>query len=867
MAVDVSIRPKPKDNRLRGLSPVPVAKKKVGRGADLPGEQSSQNMMLGSLRQNLANQSAGPTGRAATAPGRDQQLQMQQQFGQTARTVSADDTAGSIRQTPSPGATSGSVSSTGTTSIGSAMGGTPTDGQQTSPQQTQTAPPIIQPTGWSAPPPSPGYGVPQPPGNTVQEQALHWADIAPPPSPGYGVPQAPGNTAQELAIAQQEVQGRNTGTLNSPSSYPTDYASDMQGNVPNSRLQQQMLSPMEQQALQQAMGNRDLSAGQSAALRSRYGDPAMANPSNPINEAPNFVQTPPSYPPSPVTQGTVSPESIPGLVRSAPGVTAGMGMNEQTAWQNPVLQTGGPTAPLTDQQKQDRQYELAGQQQYPPSQPPRMDYGTDFARGGSEGTMPIGTGWPADTGQTGMSGGKGGNTEGAQPVNRFASADMGGAQITSSYGPGPGNTTPFVSPPGSLGNTTPYAPPPTGNPGTLNLGSNPGSINPGATYGAAYPQGASSGDNGGYGLPTGTPPGVTNPMGNSITPGLFNPMGGNAPTPPPALPDWFNTGGGSTDAPSLDSLSPYNPDVSAGYVEPRETNPKKLVGQPGQPNYNTGVTTYADQGPTAPPPPSWENAYAAQDPNSQPVAQQQAPSQMAQGYGPQYVQGIGWVQPGDPYYPRNPGQGQDVGRGEDPAPTGWPLPQNQRPPGMDSQYNDMYMPTDQWVAGHPGGSTAVPYQNDSPSANMPDQTGINSNAYQAMHPPTGNPMGPQGMPGNPLGAPGGGMMAGMQQPQPQPQPQPMWSPPGHQADPNNWQYDMQQGWSPPGQTAGIDGTQIDMGPNFDPRQRGKNFSIMMSPPGQQAPVDALNFTPETREVHPFGQVAPAHRMNLSLVPG
>lgn len=94
---------------------------------------------------------------------------------------------------------------------------------------------------------------------------------------------------------------------------------------------------------------------------------------------------------------------------------------------------------------------------------------------------------------------------------------------------------------------------------------------------------------------------------------------------------------------------------------------------------------------------------------------------------------------------------------------------------------------------------------------------------------------------------------------------PSWSPPGHQSPNDQWRYDLDQGWLGPGEKADPSGTQAVMGRSFDPRNRGKNYHILMSPPGQQAPPGALNYTPATRELHPPGMSAPAHETNLSLM--
>jgi hypothetical protein len=92
-----------------------------------------------------------------------------------------------------------------------------------------------------------------------------------------------------------------------------------------------------------------------------------------------------------------------------------------------------------------------------------------------------------------------------------------------------------------------------------------------------------------------------------------------------------------------------------------------------------------------------------------------------------------------------------------------------------------------------------------------------------------------------------------------------WLPPGQSSPADNWQYDLQQGWSQPGSQAPQGGSQIGMGGDFDPTMRGGGVQAMMHGPGEQAPVDAVNWTPETGEIHPPGIPAPADKTNYSLV--
>lgn len=49
-------------------------------------------------------------------------------------------------------------------------------------------------------------------------------------------------------------------------------------------------------------------------------------------------------------------------------------------------------------------------------------------------------------------------------------------------------------------------------------------------------------------------------------------------------------------------------------------------------------------------------------------------------------------------------------------------------------------------------------------------------------------------------------------------------------------------------------------------ERGPQPHIIASPPGTGAPIDRINYTPDTGEVHPPGVLAPINKLNYSLVP-
>lgn len=93
-----------------------------------------------------------------------------------------------------------------------------------------------------------------------------------------------------------------------------------------------------------------------------------------------------------------------------------------------------------------------------------------------------------------------------------------------------------------------------------------------------------------------------------------------------------------------------------------------------------------------------------------------------------------------------------------------------------------------------------------------------------------------------------------------------WSPAGQASDPSKWRYDMKKGWLPPGEMGSLMGTQVHMPPDFDPKRRLDGWQMVVSPPGVQAPVGGVNYTPATKEIHAPGIPAPIDQMNLSAVP-
>ena len=93
-----------------------------------------------------------------------------------------------------------------------------------------------------------------------------------------------------------------------------------------------------------------------------------------------------------------------------------------------------------------------------------------------------------------------------------------------------------------------------------------------------------------------------------------------------------------------------------------------------------------------------------------------------------------------------------------------------------------------------------------------------------------------------------------------------WFPPGTPADSSTYRYDLKRGWLPPGVGADEDELQFGLDPGQMPGTEGNDWSLMVSPPGVQAPADSINYTPDTGEVSPPGAQADPSRTNLSMVP-
>lgn len=99
--------------------------------------------------------------------------------------------------------------------------------------------------------------------------------------------------------------------------------------------------------------------------------------------------------------------------------------------------------------------------------------------------------------------------------------------------------------------------------------------------------------------------------------------------------------------------------------------------------------------------------------------------------------------------------------------------------------------------------------------------------------------------------------------------------PGQQADHTKWRYDVRDGWQAPSTPSDPKSTQFVMPHGFDPATRSNAYHVLVSPPGQVAPLDLPNYTPPQKGpngqmtgnvVHGPGFLAPQHLRNLTLVP-
>jgi hypothetical protein len=83
-----------------------------------------------------------------------------------------------------------------------------------------------------------------------------------------------------------------------------------------------------------------------------------------------------------------------------------------------------------------------------------------------------------------------------------------------------------------------------------------------------------------------------------------------------------------------------------------------------------------------------------------------------------------------------------------------------------------------------------------------------------------------------------------------PQTSPGWVNPALEADPSRWRLSLKRkgGWLAPGEpNPKSPQPLVLMPPGFDPRARDQQFRVLYSPPGTQAPQDALTYSPESGE--------------------
>src|SRR5215471_16149449 len=73
-------------------------------------------------------------------------------------------------------------------------------------------------------------------------------------------------------------------------------------------------------------------------------------------------------------------------------------------------------------------------------------------------------------------------------------------------------------------------------------------------------------------------------------------------------------------------------------------------------------------------------------------------------------------------------------------------------------------------------------------------------------------------------------------------------------------------WSPPSLNSTRPGARLTAENGRTGLEPGPQPHIVASPPGTGAPIDRINYTPDTGEVHPPGVLAPIDKLNYSLVP-
>src|SRR4051812_1709143 len=95
---------------------------------------------------------------------------------------------------------------------------------------------------------------------------------------------------------------------------------------------------------------------------------------------------------------------------------------------------------------------------------------------------------------------------------------------------------------------------------------------------------------------------------------------------------------------------------------------------------------------------------------------------------------------------------------------------------------------------------------------------------------------------------------------------PQWAPPGTPAPESQWRYSLERnGWTPPGKKSHDDHTQLVQPLGWNPKDRSKQYQIVVSPPGVTPPPGAYSWTPG-EGVHAPGTNPPIDKLSLSLVP-
>lgn len=94
----------------------------------------------------------------------------------------------------------------------------------------------------------------------------------------------------------------------------------------------------------------------------------------------------------------------------------------------------------------------------------------------------------------------------------------------------------------------------------------------------------------------------------------------------------------------------------------------------------------------------------------------------------------------------------------------------------------------------------------------------------------------------------------------------IWSPPGQSPGNSNWRYDLgKKSFTPPGVPSPKGNTQVNLPADWNASSK-RDFHVLASPAGSQAPVEHINYTPETGEISGRGQPAPIDKLNYTILP-